>query len=258
MHIVAKEFSSFNEITVYDTNQLYGEMGKFRCLQFTDDAIQGAIDLKNPKRIVLAYHRAVIHLMMLNNPLFEKVFVIGHGIGTIAGHYTDKQFTVAEIDGKVVELSKLYFRYPINNVVVGDGREILRYSEQSSFDYIILDAFTHKGTPLHLTSMEFFEMTLAKLNTRGAIIMNLMGKAKDDRFINAIHTTLRKSYLYIKAFTQQSEDETDIRNIIVIGSNKMFDFQVRDMAGFFEIELGQGHIIRDNGKAKSNVFCGEG
>jgi spermidine synthase len=62
LHLLAKESSPFNEIEVYDTTQLYGEMGKFRFLQFSDHAVQGAIDLKNPKRIVLEYPRAIVHL----------------------------------------------------------------------------------------------------------------------------------------------------------------------------------------------------
>jgi spermidine synthase len=245
LHLLAKEFSLFNEIAVYDTNQLYGKMGKYRCLQFSDDSIQGAIDLKDPKRIVLEYQRAMIHLMELNNPSFNRVFVIGHGIGTIAGHYPDKRFTVAEIDERVVELSKLFFGYRKDNVRVGDGRRILRNEEPNAFDYIILDAFTNKGTPLHITTLEFFEMTMEKLDSQGAIIMNLMGKPKNDRLINAIHTTLRETYAYTKAFSLPAVDEADIRNMIIMGSNKTIDIQSQDTAGIYEIGLEQGHIIMD-------------
>jgi spermidine synthase len=245
LHLLAKELSTFNEIAVYDTNQLYGKMGRYRCLQFSDDSIQGAIDLKDPKRIVLEYQRAMIHLMELNNPSFNRVFVIGHGIGTIAGHYPDKLFTVAEIDEKVVELSKLYFGYRKDNVRVGEGRRILRNEEPNAFDYIILDAFTNKGTPLHITTLEFFEMTMEKLDSQGAIIMNLMGKPKNDRLINAIHTTLRETYAYTKAFSLPAVDENDIRNLIIMGSNKTIDIQSQDTAGIYEIGLEQGHIIMD-------------
>ncbi|MFD0677294.1 MULTISPECIES: spermidine synthase [unclassified Paenibacillus] len=246
MHLLAKESSLFNEIAVYETNQLYGEMGKYRFLQFSDDAMQGAVDLKDLSRIVLEYPRAIIHLMEFNDPSFENVFVIGHGIGTIASHYPDKRFTVAEIDQKVVELSRLFFNYRKDNVVIGDGRSILMNEEPNKFDYIILDAFTKKGTPLHLTTKEFFEMTMEKLNSRGAIIINLMGKSKNDKLIDAIYTTLRETYAYSKAYGLAGTDESDIRNIIIMGSNKTIEFQAKDMAGFIEIELGNGHIIMDS------------
>ena len=117
MHIQFKEFSHNHEITVYDTQELYGEKGNFRVLQFLDEAVQGAIDLNNPQRIMFEYPRAMIHLMEVNNPSFEDVFVIGHGIGTIASRFSDKRFKIAELDDKVVELSKRYFGYRQDNVV---------------------------------------------------------------------------------------------------------------------------------------------
>lgn len=245
MHLLAKEVSKFNEMTVFETTQLFGEMGRFRCLQFADTAIQGAIDLKNPKRIMLSYQRAVVQLMGVINSLFYNVFVIGHGIGTIANHYADRPIKVAELDEKVVELSKLYFGYRRNNVVLGDGRDLLMNEEENTFDYIVLDAFTHKGTPLHFITKEFFTMTIEKLTSRGAIIMNLMGKTNNDRVLNAIYTTLREVYRYSRAFSLLSEHEADSRNIIIIGSNKTLDFQARDIAGIYEIELEEGHIIID-------------
>jgi len=234
------------EITVYDTAQLYGKVGKYRLLQFSDDAVQGAIDLNDRRRVVLEYPRAIIHLMEFNNPSFNNVFVIGHGIGTIAGHYPNKQFTVAEIDGKVVELSKTFFNYRQDNVKIGDGRRILRNEEENAFDYVILDAFTPKGTPTHLTSVEFFEMTKQKLNSRGAIIMNLIGKTKNDRLINAVYTTLKETYAYSKAFYLPGERTADTQNIVVIGSSQAIEFRTREMAGFLEVELEQGHLIMDS------------
>lgn len=251
MHLLAKEVSGHNQITVFETTHLYGEQGKFRCMQFADEDIQGAIDLKSPLRVVLSYQRALIHLMELNNPMFDHVFVIGHGIGTIAGYYPKKQIIVAEIDEKVVELSKLYFGYQKDNVIIGDGLEILQNERSHVYDYIVLDAFTYKGTPLHLITLEFFNMTKEKLTTKGAVILNLMGKPKNDRLLNAIHTTLREAYKYSKAYTLHAENETDTRNIIVMGSNQSIDLESHDLHGFSEIELGQGHVIRQMDLKKS-------
>jgi spermidine synthase len=150
LHILFKELSNNHEITVYDTDELYGERGRFRVLQFSDGAVQGAMDCNNTERIVLEYPRAIIHLMECNNPSFEDVFVIGHGIGTVAGCFSEKRCKVAEVDEKVVEASKRFFSYPNTNVLIGDGRHILERETSHSYDYIILDAFTGKGTPQHL------------------------------------------------------------------------------------------------------------
>ncbi|WP_409348105.1 spermidine synthase [Paenibacillus gyeongsangnamensis] len=246
MHLLAKEYSTYHEISVYEAANFEGELGRYRWLQFSDDAVQGAIDLSNPKRIVMEYPRAMIHFMEFYRPAFDNVFVIGHGIGTIAGHYPEKRFTVAEIDGKVVELSKAFFGYEKENVMIGDGRRILSEEAPDTFDYIILDAFNKKGTPSHLTTVEFFKMTSEKLRSHGSIMMNLMGKIRNDKLINAIHTTLKEAYAYSKAFCLPGKGAFDIRNILVIGSNNAFEGQPREMAGFVEIELEQGHVIMDS------------
>lgn len=246
MDLLFKTTGPKHEISVYDTTELYGEKGKFRVLEFSNNAIQGAMDLNDPTRILFEYPRAIIHLMECNPTSFEDAFVIGHGIGTIAGYFPEKRFKVAELDDKVVELSKMFFGYREDNVFIGDGRQILENEKHHAYDSIILDAFTEKGTPLHLISKEFFGICKEKLDSSGSIIMNLMGKGENDQLMNAIHTTLSEEFAYIKAFSLPSEGIADIRNIILIGKNQPIEFQARHMAGFTEIELGQGHIIRDS------------
>ncbi|WP_438496763.1 spermidine synthase [Paenibacillus sp. IHBB 3054] len=233
------------EIQVYETTELYGERGRFRVLQFSGDAIQGALDLDHPRRVVFEYPRAMIHLMEAGEPYFEDVFLIGHGIGTLAGYFAEKRFKVAEVNAEVVKLSRQHFGYSQDNVIVGDGRRILEGEPERRYDFILLDAFTADGTPRHLVSSEFFALARSKLNSRGSIIMNLMGRSEKDRMIGAIHTTLAEEFANIKAFALPSEGTADIRNIIIMGSGKPIRYQARQMAGFVEVTLGQGHVIRD-------------
>jgi spermidine synthase len=234
-----------DEIQVYETTELYGEKGRFRVLQFSGDAIQGALDLEHPRRVVFEYPRAMIHLMEGNEPFFQDVFLIGHGIGTIAGYFAEKRFKVAEVNAEVVSYSRTHFGYTQDNVIIGDGRNVLEGEQNGRYDYILLDAFTAAGTPPHLTSSEFFRLTRTKLHPRGAILMNLMGRSENDRLMNAIHTTLSEEYPYIRAFALPAEGSADTRNIIIMGSGKPITYQARRMAGFVEITLGQGHVIRD-------------
>lgn len=247
MRLLFKDFGHHHEITVYDTAELYGEKGTFRVLQFSNKAVQGAMDLNDPKRILFEYSKAIIHLMEFNDPSFEDAFVIGHGIGTIAGHFADRRFKVAELDGKVVELSKQYFGYAADNVIVGDGRRILAGERPRAFDYIILDAFTDQGTPRHLISKEFFRLTGDKLASGGFIILNLMGRGENDRLVCAVHSTLCEEYAYTKSFSLHLPygNASDLKNIIIMGGNKPIGFQERNMAGFTEFEPGQGYIITD-------------
>jgi spermidine synthase len=245
LRILFKETGQHQEIAVYDTTELYGEKGAFRVLQFSNQAVQGAMDLSDPERIVFEYPRAMLHLMQYNDPVFEDVFVIGHGIGTIAGHLPDKRVKVAELDRNVLELSREYFGYRLNNVIVGDGREILAGEAPHGYDFIILDAFNGTGTPLHLTSREFFRLAKDKLDSGGIILLNLMGRGETDKLASAVHTTLSAEFAYVKSFALPSESRGDLNNIILVGGHRPIQFQLRNMAGFTEIELGQGHILMD-------------
>jgi spermidine synthase len=245
LQVLFKELSDNHEITVYDTNELYGEKGNFRVLQFLNEAIQGAMDLDHPERVMFEYPRAIIHLMDINNSSFKDVFLIGHGIGTIASYFSDKRFKVAELDKKVVELSKQYFGYSKDNVLIGDGRHIIENEEPDTYDFIILDAFTEKGTPSQLISKEFFQLTSYKLHSYGSVIMNLIGRSDNDNLINAIHSTLQESYNYTKTFNLPVEGVHDIQNVIIIGSHQPIHYEARYMAGFNEINLNEGHIIWD-------------
>lgn len=233
------------EIEVYDTTELYGETGRFRVLQFSGEAVQGALDLDHPRRVVFEYPRAMIHLMEAGDSYFEEVFLIGHGIGTIAGYFAEKRFKVAEINEQVAEYSRTHFGYSQDNVVIGDGRRLLEAEQDRRYDYILLDAFTAAGTPAHFTSLEFFELTRAKLRARGSVIMNLMGRSGNDRLINAIHTTLGRVYPYTRTFALPAEGTADLSNIIMAGSARPITCQSRQMAGFHEITPGLGHVIRD-------------
>ncbi|MEY9095996.1 spermidine synthase [Paenibacillus sp. RC84] len=245
MQLLFEETGPGHVIRVYDTNELYGEKGRFRVLQFANDAIQGALDLNNPGRILFEYPRAIVHLMEMNRPAFENVFMIGHGIGTLAGHYPQKRFTIAEHDPKVVELSRTYFGCDQENIILGDGREILDREPPEAYDYLILDAFTEKGTPRHLVSRQFFELSRSKLNPDGAILMNLFGKSMHDNHISAIYTTLGEVFSHRKAFYLPSEGTRDTLNILLAGGSSPLTYQARHMAGFVEFEPEQGYLITD-------------
>ena len=246
MRYLHRSTSNNHEINVFETNELYGEKGDFRVLQFSNEAVQGALDLENIERIVLEYPRAIIHLMKSNNPDFDDVFLIGHGIGTIAGYFADRRFKIAEIDPEVVELSRRFFAYPMNNVFVGDGRQILEGEDNQVYDYLIVDAFNSKGTPKHLITLEFFTTIAEKLRPQCSLLINAIGKSENDALINAIHTTLREVFSHIKSFALPVEGANDHQNILLMASHQPIRFQERHMAGFKEIELGLGYIISDH------------
>lgn len=243
MNLIYQSIREDHEIAVVDTNELYGERGRFRMLQFSDSAVQGALDLDHPERIIFEYPRAILHLMQSNQPGYQNLFIIGHGIGTIPAHCSDRQVKVAEIDQQVVDISRQFFGYDQNNVRIGDGRQLLMEEHTSSCDYIVVDAFTAKGTPQHLVSDTFFQLAADRLRSDGAIIMNLFGKGEHDALIEAIFTTLSGQFSHCKAFVLTGDDRNTRSNILLMGSKEPITYHPRDMAGFHEITLAEGYLI---------------
>ena len=233
------------EISVYDTDELYGERGRFRVLQFGDGAVQGAMDLDAPDRIVLEYPRAILHLLDIQYPGDYDVFLIGHGIGTIAGHSPDARFKTAELDETVVELSKTYFGCRHSNVFIGDGRQLLEREADGVYDAIVVDAFTEMGVPRQLCSQAFFRLASAKLCDNGSVIMNVFGRVRNDQLISAIRRTIGSEFPFVRAFSLPLQGPGDIQNIILIGSRRTITYQARRMAGFEEIDLRLGHLLQD-------------
>lgn len=246
MRVLYRNKSAQHELTIYDTSKLYGEKGRFRVLEFSNAAVQGAMDLDNPSRMVLEYPRAMVHLMERNNPEFESVFVVGHGIGTLSTYLSNRQVKVAELDAEVVELSRTFFGFSGDHVLVGDGRELLKQEASGSYNYIIVDAFTATGTPAHFTSSSFFTMLKDKLHSGGIVLLNVFGRAGNDRLVNAIHTTLQVHFTYTRSFALPAETPDEVQNRILVGSDEPILFQARHMAGFVEQQPGEGYVIVDS------------
>lgn len=245
MYIIASETTPYNEITVFETNELFGRTGRYRCLRFADEAVQGALDLRDPARVVLEYPQALLHLMMRNNPSFERVFMIGHGIGTIPAHCPGRVFTVAEIDERVADVSREHFGYALDNIVVGDGRDVLSRQQEASFDYIILDAFTREGTPSHLTTLEFMRLARRMLRTHGMLLMNLAGKAGRDQRSASIHTTLGEAFRHTSAYFLPESPGSNVGNLLLAGCDRPVSADPREMAGFRERTLERGFVLAD-------------
>lgn len=240
-----EEDEDWGKLMVYETAQLDGEPGRYRVLAFSDGAAQGVLDLDDPERIVFEYPRAILHLMDTYLPDYSEAYVIGLGIGTIPARLQDKRVKVAEIDPRVKEVSRRYFGYSATNVEVGDGRNLLEKEPNLAYDYVILDAFTEKDTPLHLLSEPFFMLCRDKLNERGALIMNLFGRGSSDTLIRAVHTTLESVFPYTCCFELPQTGVADKRNILLMGAQQPIRFREKEMAGFVAFKPEEGYIIQD-------------
>lgn len=217
--IIHRDASVYHDLYVVEADELFGEYGDYRMLLFGYGGVQGAIDQSNPERIAMQYVRNMIDIIDHNKPEFTNGFFIGHGVGTLSGYYEKKgrNIRTAEIDNKVYQISKQYFGYNGDGVVIGDGRRLLEQQADLSQDVIVMDAFNDTSIPFHLTTKEFFAITHNKLKEDGILVMNIVGSIMNDEVLNAIHSTISSVYGQTRVYATNPLDSND-QNVFVIAS----------------------------------------
>lgn len=226
------------QIYVYDTDEVYEEKGNFRVLEFGNDAVQGVLDLNNPQRIVFEYPRAILHLMEINNPAYEDVFLVGHGIGTLSSALSDKQLVISEIDQQVAYLSTQYFGYSGPHISIEDGYVLLKQMTDDRFDYIVVDAFHEGGIPEQLTSRAFFETVRDKLDTKGHILMNVIGRGAHDPYVEYVYRSLASIFPVVDLFTLDAKDSGRTKNMILVGGFHALRYQQKELGQFHKVTSG--------------------
>ena len=160
----------------------------------------------------------------LFNPLDTAARIDNAMLIGLAGGTVSKQLTAAygpipidgvEIDPEIVEVGRKYFdmNEPNLNVIVGDGRYVLRASDET-YDLIGVDAYKQPYIPFQLTSQEFFQDVSAHLTTDGVAVINVGRTDTDYRLVDAISSTMKDVFPNVYVI-----DTARYTNSIVIGTN---------------------------------------
>ena len=122
----------------------------------------------------------------------QRIAAVGLGIGTLAAYgRCGDTLDFYEIDPLVERFARQAFTY-LNDtcatvrVVLGDGRRELARS-QTTYDAIVLDAFSSDAIPAHLLTREAWQMYLAHLAPDGIIIVNIANRYLDLRPVIRAH-----------------------------------------------------------------------
>lgn len=243
--IVASFQSPYHEIFVTEQNRYKGENGKFRFMQFSKQYYQGGMDLNDPGRDLFNYVQNMIKIVDAYHPDSNNVFMIGHGIGTLSSkmRLKGKQIEVSEIDPQVLEVSKKYFGYRGEDVVIGDGRKILASKTDNSLDVLMLDAYNSNSIPFHLITREFFEIGKRKLRSDGIVVMNLIGKTEGDALTESVNTTLSSVFTQVKVFVPKPLATGERGNLIVVAALR--ELPNLNISGVVENPVRKGELITD-------------
>jgi len=114
---------------------------------------------------------------------------VGLGVGTIAAHlFPGDYLRFYEINPDIISLNQQYFTYIKDSkgkidAVLGDGRirleQELAADGPGTFDLIILDAFSGDAIPIHLLTLEAFEMYFQHLKSDGILAVHITNQHLD-------------------------------------------------------------------------------
>jgi spermidine synthase len=166
--------TTYNSLTVQKT----GSVVELRARSRRGEALESAVDLSDPLRLVVDYTRT-LYAGLFFQPKPARVLMIGlggagfHRLFTAA--YPTALLQTVELDPKVLELceTRLGFKpTPQTPVTLMDGRVFVK-RDRGKWDWIILDAFRGGYVPPHLKTEEFYRECAARLNDGGVFISNL-------------------------------------------------------------------------------------
>lgn len=114
----------------------------------------------------------------------RRVAAVGLGAGTVACYgRADEKWTFFEIDPVMVQIARnaRLFTYlrdcpPTTDIVIGDARLSLAAVADSTYDLILLDAFSSDAIPVHLLTREALAMYMRKLRHGGVVLLHISNR----------------------------------------------------------------------------------
>lgn len=114
----------------------------------------------------------------------RAVAVVGLGAGSIACYgEPDQRWTFYEIDPTVLRIATdpRFFTLlrdcgPKPFVILGDARLTIARAPDAAYDLIVLDAYSSDAPPLHLITLDAFQLYLTKLAPGGVLLVNISNR----------------------------------------------------------------------------------
>ena len=162
------------------------EKAGVRYLHFSADFIQGAMRIKKPNALELAYTREMMAgLLLRESPWPREVLLIGLGAGSLAKFIYHglprSKITIVEIDPQVEIIARVHFMLPEDpqriHILIGDGADYMRQGSKK-FDAIFIDGFDKEGRAGMLDTLPFYQACRARLTDCGLMSVNLLGRSR--------------------------------------------------------------------------------
>ena len=185
-----------------------------RSMHFGTSSRQSCFLVADPERLHLSYVRAM-SLGLVFCPQAQNVLMVGLGGGSLTqfllNHYAACAMTVIEKRRDVANVSYQYFNLPRNDrmkLLIGDGGVFIDQqarSNRTTFDLLVIDAFTSDAIPTHLLTKEAIELYLSRLNRNGLLVFHISNRYLAINKVLSDHAEKLGLSLLIKEFRSKQK-----------------------------------------------------
>ena len=159
-----------------------------RTLHFGSEWVQGAMRVARPWNLELEYTRAMIFPLILCEEPPARILLIGLGAASLLKylyrHCPHAHLTVVEIDPRVVQAARQFFRMPEDSkritLVEGDGADFMGHASET-YDLILVDGFDARARAGRLQGERFYRDYGRVLSTQGFLCANLLTRQRGYR-----------------------------------------------------------------------------
>jgi spermidine synthase len=157
-----------------------------RYLHFGSEWIQGAMRIRRPWALELAYTREMMAGLLLHDaPWPRHVLIIGLGAGSLTKFIwrglPQTKITVVEINPQIPLIARQFFKLPEEDdrlkIRIADGADCI-IRDKKHYDLILVDGFDHKARAGALDTLPFYLNCRARLSDRGVLATNLFSGAR--------------------------------------------------------------------------------
>lgn len=166
------------------------EDGGVRYLHFGSEWVQGAMRIRRPNSLELAYTREMMAGLLLRDAADwpRSALVIGLGAASLTRflhhHCPQTRIQVVEIEPRVVAAARQFFKLPDEGerlaIHIGDGARFVLETERK-YDLILVDGFDRHARAGALDTAPFYTAARARLSERGLMSTNLFGRSRGFR-----------------------------------------------------------------------------
>ncbi len=233
--------TTFKAQTAYNTISIQRRGSNLEL--YSGEALQSAIDLKRPHKLVLK-NLAALMAILLFLPEPKQMLILGTAGGSLVHffqhHYSDSKITAVEIDIELLELMHNHMRLPEADAqltyVIDDARHYIQYCQQK-FDLIIVDLFIDNHSPRWLLGAESMQSIHRCLSDHGGVAYNLMipGEHEFNQYYRDLRHVFSRRTLCLPV--------ADLDNTLAFAFR--YEVPERDMTWYMQnaIQLGKAHDI---------------